>query len=32
MYKELSLNVLPLLKDYDVALIDGDHNWYTVIP
>lgn len=30
MYKELSLNVLPLLKDYDVALIDGDHNWYTV--
>ncbi|PKL71102.1 MAG: hypothetical protein CVV29_12395, partial [Methanobacteriales archaeon HGW-Methanobacteriales-2] len=30
MYKGLSLSVLPLLKDYDVILIDGDHNWYTV--
>ena len=30
IYKELSLNRLPLLEDYDVALIDGDHNWYTV--
>ncbi len=30
IYKELSLNRLPLLKDYDAILIDGDHNWYTV--
>ncbi len=30
IYKELSLSRLPLLKDYDVILIDGDHNWYTV--
>ena len=30
IYKELSLSRLPLLKDYDVVLIDGDHNWYTV--
>ncbi|MBP2046662.1 glycosyltransferase [Methanobacterium aggregans] len=30
IYKELSLNRLPLLEDYDVILIDGDHNWYTV--
>ncbi|MEW6011744.1 MAG: class I SAM-dependent methyltransferase, partial [Euryarchaeota archaeon] len=29
-YQELSLSRLPLLKDYDVILIDGDHNWYTV--
>ena len=29
-YQELSLSCLPLLKDYDVILIDGDHNWYTV--
>lgn len=29
-YKELSLSALPLIKDYDVVLIDGDHNWYTV--
>ena len=29
-YKELSLERLPLLKDYDCILIDGDHNWYTV--
>jgi glycosyltransferase involved in cell wall biosynthesis len=29
-YKELSLNALPLIKDYDAVLIDGDHNWYTV--
>ena len=27
---DLSLNVLPELTDYDVILIDGDHNWYTV--
>lgn len=30
IYKELSLSRLPLLKDYDVIIIDGDHNWYTV--
>lgn len=30
IYKDLSLNQLPHLKDYDVILIDGDHNWYTV--
>lgn len=30
MYKELSLSVIPLIKDADVFLIDGDHNWYTV--
>ncbi len=27
---DLSLNVLPELLDYDIILIDGDHNWYTV--
>jgi GT2 family glycosyltransferase len=26
-----SLDVLALIADVDVALIDGDHNWYTVI-
>ena len=30
IYKELSLNILPSLKNYDAILIDGDHNWYTV--
>ncbi|SHK24150.1 glycosyltransferase [Tepidibacter formicigenes] len=30
IYKELSLNVLPKLNCYDIVLIDGDHNWYTV--
>lgn len=29
-FKDLSLNCLPVLDDYDVILIDGDHNWYTV--
>ena len=29
-YQELSLNRLPLIKDFDAILIDGDHNWYTV--
>jgi hypothetical protein len=29
-YRELSLDVLPTLPVADVALIDGDHNWYTV--
>ena len=30
LYTDLSLNRLPLLKDYDAILVDGDHNWYTV--
>ena len=29
-HKGLSLDVLPDLGPVDVALIDGDHNWYTV--
>lgn len=29
-HRELSLNVLPSLPAFDFALIDGDHNWYTV--
>ncbi|MDR1820053.1 MAG: class I SAM-dependent methyltransferase [Methanobrevibacter sp.] len=29
-YVDLSLNVLPLLKNIDAVLIDGDHNWYSV--
>ena len=29
-HRDLSLNVLPHLGAIDVALIDGDHNWYTV--
>lgn len=30
MVEDLSLNVLPHLKDYDLILLDGDHNWYTI--
>jgi glycosyltransferase involved in cell wall biosynthesis len=30
IYTDLSLNILPLLDDYDIILLDGDHNWYTV--
>jgi hypothetical protein len=30
LIKNLSLNVLPFLADYDAVLLDGDHNWYTV--
>lgn len=30
MEEDISLNVLPNLKNYDCILIDGDHNWYTV--
>ncbi|MBZ2167085.1 glycosyltransferase [Methanobacterium spitsbergense] len=30
IFKDLSLNKLSQLKDYDVILVDGDHNWYTV--
>ena len=29
-HEALSLEVLPSLRDIDVVLIDGDHNWYTV--
>lgn len=29
-YRELSLNALPKINVYDVVLVDGDHNWYTV--
>ena len=29
-HRELSVNVLGELAPMDVALIDGDHNWYTV--
>ena len=29
-YRGLSLDVLPTLPPMDFALIDGDHNWYTV--
>ncbi len=29
-HRDLSLNVLPDLPPMDAALIDGDHNWYTV--
>jgi hypothetical protein len=29
-YRDTSLQVLPTLEAVDVALIDGDHNWYTV--
>src|SRR3974377_974286 len=29
-YRDLSLSVLPSLPPMDFALIDGDHNWYSV--
>ena len=29
-HRDLSLNVLPDAGPFDVAIIDGDHNWYTV--
>jgi hypothetical protein len=29
-HRALSLDVLPSLEAVDAALIDGDHNWYTV--
>ena len=29
-HEDLSLNVLPRIEGFDVVLIDGDHNWYTV--
>jgi hypothetical protein len=30
-HQDLSLNVLPTLPPFDVGLLDGDHNWYTVV-
>ena len=30
-HKDLSLNVIRDLPPMDVALLDGDHNWYTVV-
>src|ERR687897_2974104 len=29
-HRDISHNVLPKLPPCEVALIDGDHNWYTV--
>ena len=29
-HRDLSLNVLPDAPPFDLALVDGDHNWYTV--
>lgn len=29
-YNGLSLNILPQIEKFDMVLIDGDHNWYTV--
>jgi Methyltransferase domain len=29
-YRALSLEAIPLLDRFDLVLIDGDHNWYTV--
>jgi hypothetical protein len=29
-YADLSLNVISGLPSFDVAMVDGDHNWYTV--
>lgn len=29
-YRSLSLEVIPFLDYFDLVLIDGDHNWYTV--
>src|ERR687894_1538058 len=30
-YSVLSLNAMLLIDRFDVVLIDGDHNWYTVL-
>lgn len=30
MLEGLSLDVLPSIQDYDMVLLDGDHNWFTV--
>jgi len=29
-HRDLSLDALPVIPPVDVALVDGDHNWYTV--
>lgn len=29
-FDDLSLNILPFLKKFEVILLDGDHNWYTI--
>jgi hypothetical protein len=29
-YEDMSLNAIPLIPEVDVAMVDGDHNWYTV--
>jgi Methyltransferase domain len=29
-YRETSLKAIPMIPEVDVALVDGDHNWYTV--
>jgi len=29
-YKDMSLNAIPNIPEVDVAMVDGDHNWYTV--
>jgi glycosyltransferase involved in cell wall biosynthesis len=29
-HRDISLNVIPELPQFQVGLIDGDHNWYTV--
>ena len=31
LHRQKSLDALPHIPDIDAALIDGDHNWYTVI-
>jgi cephalosporin hydroxylase len=30
-HEDLSLNALALIENFEVVLIDGDHNWYTVL-
>ena len=30
-HNTMSLNVIDRIEQVDVALIDGDHNWYTVL-
>ncbi|HXE45866.1 MAG TPA: class I SAM-dependent methyltransferase [Conexibacter sp.] len=30
VYEQLSHDVLPSIKDPDVVLLDGDHNWYSI--
>ncbi|HEX5393756.1 MAG TPA: class I SAM-dependent methyltransferase [Rhodocyclaceae bacterium] len=30
LHRGLSLDVLPTLSSFDLGIVDGDHNWYTV--